>query len=364
MKILMIDAPYDEFLRNIYRTNCKLQDTRYEVQLCTIMKYCFGAADFYTHALRELGHEATDVLWNGIQMQKRWARDQAPSLHDTFPQNAPWPELRTWLWQVLEARVEAEKPDVLYLQTIYDLPADLLHRMKRHARLLVGQRAAPIPTDYDHSALDLVISSLPNMVAQFKTMGLDAEFQPLGFDARVLECLPPQKKLWDVVFVGGLGSTHAKRTEFLEAIAQRTPIHIWGYGVDSIRDDSPLLHNYHGQAWGEDLYRHFNAARIVLNVHSSWAEGYANNLRMFEATGVGTCLLTDHMTNINDYFQPGKEVFTYADEKECIRMIHHILKHETEREAVAHAGQKQTLSTYTYEAIAKQMESMLSARLA
>lgn len=363
MKILMIDAPYDEFLHAIYREDCALENACCEDQLCAVMQRCFGAADFYTHALRKLGHDATDLLWNAVPMQRRWARDNAPALAARFPEGAAWPVLRAWLWEVLEARVEAERPDVLYLQTIYDLPVDMLARMKRYCRLLVGQRAAPIPADYDHSALDLMVSSLPNMVRRFREMALDAVFQPLGFDARVLECVPPQEKCRDVVFVGGLGDAHAERTEFLEAVARRVPIHVWGYGHESLSPQSPLLDNFHGQAWGLDVYRHFRSARVVLNVHSPWAEGYANNLRLFEATGIGTCLLTDSMANLGEYFEPGREVYAYSNADECASLIRYALEHESEREAVAAAGQQRTLRQHTYDAVARLLESVLAERL-
>ena len=47
---------------------------------------------------------------------------------------------------------------------------------------------------------------------------------------------------------------------------------------------------------------------FVLNIHSDefWLIT-GGNIRMFEATGVGSCLLTDHKQNLQDLFIPDEE---------------------------------------------------------
>jgi hypothetical protein len=47
---------------------------------------------------------------------------------------------------------------------------------------------------------------------------------------------------------------------------------------------------------------------VALNRHIAAAEGHANNMRLYEATGVGTCLLTDRGSNLGELFEVGREV--------------------------------------------------------
>ena len=75
---------------------------------------------------------------------------------------------------------------------------------------------------------------------------------------------------------------------------------------------------------------------------------YANNLRLFEATGVGTLLLTDWKSNLSDLFHVGSEVIAYRNPEECSDLIRYYLSHEKERDAIARAGQQRTLRDHTY----------------
>ena len=72
---------------------------------------------------------------------------------------------------------------------------------------------------------------------------------------------------------------------------------------------------------------------------------YANNLALFEATGVGTLLITDWKQNLHEMFEPGKEVIAYRTREECAELIRYYLEHENEREEIARAGQRRTFGT-------------------
>src|SRR5262249_48624424 len=89
-------------------------------------------------------------------------------------------------------------------------------------------------------------------------------------------------------------------------------------------------------------------ASIALNRHIDVAEGFANNMRLYEATGVGTMLLTDEGSNLSELFEPGGEVETYVSEDELVEKIAHYLAHDDERRAIARAAQERTLRDPSY----------------
>jgi len=106
------------------------------------------------------------------------------------------------------------------------------------------------------------------------------------------------------------------------------------------------------------MYHVLNCSRITLNHHGDVLP-YANNMRLFEATGVGTLLLTDWKENLGEMFAPGKEVVTYRTPEECAELIRYYLAHDAERQAIARAGQARTLREHTYEQRTKELIALV-----
>jgi len=77
------------------------------------------------------------------------------------------------------------------------------------------------------------------------------------------------------------------------------------------------------------------------------AEKQTANMRLFEATGTGSFLLTEYYENLQDYFQPGVEIETFKDENELIEKIYYYLDNPEKRKAIASRGQKRCLSEYS-----------------
>jgi spore maturation protein CgeB len=134
----------------------------------------------------------------------------------------------------------------------------------------------------------------------------------------------------------------------LEKAARHYDIDFWGYGAESLRSTSPIKKNFHGSAWGLDMYRIRASARIVVNGHSSAAEGYANNMCLFETTGVGSLLVTDAKRNLSDLFEVGAEVVSYENADDCVEKLAFYLANDEARARLACAGQERTLREHTY----------------
>jgi spore maturation protein CgeB len=96
------------------------------------------------------------------------------------------------------------------------------------------------------------------------------------------------------------------------------------------------------------MYQVLRDSRVTLNHHIGIAANYANNMRLFEATGVGTMLLTDKKQNLHDMFEPGKELVVYNSADECLEIMRYFLDHDDERESIARAGQRRTLRDHNY----------------
>lgn len=358
MRFLVVDTDYPEFLHSLYNHHSPLSEEPYERQMAVRTTNLFGIADFYASNLRKLGHEATDIYANNECAQRAWAAERdLPRPRSWFWQLrwrrgvVPWLSRipnSGWMEEVLEAQVKHYRPDVLLNQAMDWISGDFLKKMKPHIRLLVGQIAAPLPRQDDWEVYDLVFSSLPNFVEHFRRLGIPSEFSRLGFEPKVLEHVGSQEKDIPVSFVGSLSQAHHQRLRLLERLCAELPIKVWGTRIDNVAQDSPIRNCYVGPAWGIQMYDILRRSKITVNHHIDIAGSYANNLRLYEATGVGTLLVTDWKENLHDMFEIGKEVVAYRSHEECKDLIRYYLEHDQEREAIAACGQQRTLREHTY----------------
>lgn len=381
MRILILNTDYTEFLHWLYAEHPGLERQTYENQMDARNNSFFGVADFYSSNLRKLGWEAWDIHANNALLQQTWAREHGVDVSSgsvrwqqqrlalqrvvSIAGKTPLRRLRTlvrpalsylsvdsrqsWFHDILAAQIKYYKPDILLNQAMDAIGGSFLREMKPYSRLLVGQIASPLPPGEDFGCYDLVISSLPNLVDHFARIGVRAELQRLAFEPRVLERFQGNGgQSVSVSFVGNLFQAHSTRIQWLEYICQRLDVNVWGMGVDNLPQDSPIRRFHMGTAWGLQMYQILHRSKITLNNHIDMAGPYANNCRLYEATGTGTLLVTDWKENLHEMFEPGKEVVPYRTPKECFSLIEYYLGHNKERETIAHAGQERTLRDHTY----------------
>lgn len=374
MKILLLDTFYPKFLSEIYSTNTNLSDATYEVQRNVLLDQCFGTSDFYSRHLNSLGCEAQNLIANCIPSQSTWAHEAGVSFFRPFLEISPrlyrLPFIGEMiarlpgLQQLVLNQIRDFKPDVLYCQDINFLVPKTLQILKKSVPLIVGQIASPLPPASFCRGYDLILTSFPHFVNRIRDMGVGSEFFRIGFDPSVLERLGKVKKDISTSFVGGIGRHHGGAVPTFEHLARNTPIEFFGYGLENVEKNSPIRSRHRGEVWGLNMYRSLARSHITLNRHISVAENYANNMRLYEATGVGTLLLTDHKDNIGELFDVGKEVLTYKSPEEAVELISYYLNHPSEANTIAQAGQSRTLSEHTYEARMNELLQILKTHLA
>jgi spore maturation protein CgeB len=96
------------------------------------------------------------------------------------------------------------------------------------------------------------------------------------------------------------------------------------------------------------MYQVLGQSKISINIHIDAAGDHANNMRLYESTGMGSLLITDSKKNLKDLFSVGSEVIAYNTVDQLCAAVEYYLVHEKEREAIALAGQKRTLREHCY----------------
>jgi spore maturation protein CgeB len=356
MRFLILNSDYSESLQWLYATRPGLENSPYNEQMTARNQSLLGIADFYSGNLRKLGHEAYDVNINNIWMQKAWAREHGIKAGDwrwDFRLRkgiVPWVfrvKDDRWFYDVLAAQIKYYQPDVL-LTLDMDLNLEFLRELKGEVRLLVGQHAAmPLSEEKDWSIYDLAVSSFPPTVEWFRRRDIPVALIRWCSDPSLPGRFPDTERTIPLSFVGSFFDVHQSRTALLEHLADTLPLQVWGLMGENGLEGSPLKRSYKGTAWGRDMFMILAQSRITLNHHGN-TPPYANNMRLFEATVMGTLLVTDWKQNLHEMFEPGKEVVAYRSAEECADLIKYYLEHEDERKRIAAAGQQRTLREHTY----------------
>lgn len=358
MKIVVVDTYYPAFLARFYAQQNDLAAADYPAQLQALLNACFGTSDFYSRHLNALGCEAQDLVVNCVPLQQSWAKSRNVPLsqlalkvpHRLFrvPVLGKFLADLPGLMDVAIAQIKLARPDVLYCQDLSFFPGELLRELRQHVRLVVGQIACPLPPESFLKGYDLILTSFPHFVDRLRTLGVASEYFRIGFDDRVLTLLGRVEKDIDFSFVGGISRHHGGAIPLLEYLAENTAMRVFGYGADSLPTSSPIRQRHCGEVWGLDMYRALARSRITLNRHINVAENNANNMRLFEATGVGAMLLTDRKDNLHELFDIGREVVAYSSKEEAAELVRHYLDHPEEAAQIAEAGQARTLREHTY----------------
>jgi spore maturation protein CgeB len=378
MRILILNSDTDEFLRWFYKPGAGLDIAPYATQAKARYESLYGMADFYSRSFKARGHEAVEIFPNNVWLQTAWARDKGINV-----EQPPLSILRedsdliakarrrlrshkTWLLplarrlglvrtisdqarHILLSQVEEMRPDIIINQSISTVGAETARRMQAKGRTLIVQQGIDLPTGTDLSPYDIGISMLQHVVDRFRQYGLYADQVHLGFEPSILDHFrSPAAKDISVCFVGNLAASHGARIKMLEGIAAQCEISLWLPNLKGIPTRSPLRGSYKGQAWGRGMYEILRRSKIVWNSHTDDARGAAGNMRLFEATGIGSFLLTDHASNLNTLFEPGKHLATYNNVNDCIEQIHHFLARDEERDRIARQGQAWTLGRHSY----------------
>lgn len=378
MRVTIVDTYYPRFLSDQYADDPALAAQPYDAQLQALAQTTFGTSDAYSAHLRELGHEAVEVVANADVLQATWARENGRQRLGRFvatrAPGRPGELLRRRFRQaVLGAQLEAFAPDVVYVQDLWALDRAFLDAQRAQGRLIVGQIASEPPGPEILRGYDLILSSFPHYVERFRALGVDSAYLRIAFYEEVLDRLrragvdpaPDAASRSGAVFVGGVDpAVHRERVELLDRLCSATDLDVYGYGAETLPPGSPIRRRFRGQAWGLGMYRVLAGAKVALNRHIAAAEGQANNMRLYEATGVGAALLTDSGANLDTLFEPGREVAVYEGPHDALSRLEGLLADDAARTRLAAAGQARTMREHTYRRRMQELVAILEGRLA
>jgi hypothetical protein len=397
MRFVIVTHCYDEFLDWLYRDQPQLVSATFAAQRAAYHATLFGSADFYVEGLRGLGHEVEEFVVNNGSGQRAWLREHgatnpigAPGVANTKVSLSAGlirqlrAQFHRWLgraraatsdalpvvlsprssFQTLITQLKAMRPDVVYNQSVFAFGNAELDEMKRYCDCLVGEHAATnLPDHIDYRRYDLIVSSFPPTLEWLRERGGRAALNRLAFDPRVLDSIPEVQRDLGVSFVGSFFEVHRSRLRLIEAVTKAAPdIAVHGSVTIEIDASSPLHGKIGPPLWGRDMFALLRRSQLTLNHHGD-VPPFANNMRLYEATGMGCLLITDHKDNLEEIFEPGKEIISYRDEEECCDKVRYFVddRRADERARIMAAGQQRTLRDHTYRARMRHLIELIEA---
>ena len=341
MKLVKITTVYPAYLNKFYDSHPELAGKNYAEQKAILDYDGFGWADFWSKALNPLGYEVMEVTLNNAPLQRVWAMENG------LP-NAT----KVALNEIALEQVKKFRPVVLWFDHHDEI---LLKRIRLEVpsiRLVLGFVGSAIPLTNVWCHMDLIISCAQESVDRLHNKGFRAEQLHHAFDPRINDHLQSSQKQIELSFIGHIvrrNQFHKEREYILEELCKKLSVKIYSPSADmTFMDDFKVVLGkgvYGGMQiirklgipakalatlpkvgvaalWSEmpmrqvntklkpfmnsgvfglEMYQTLRDSIITLNIHADSSTTHASNMRLFEATGVGTCLLTDWKENLHEF---------------------------------------------------------------
>lgn len=355
MKIQFLTSYYPPFLKSFYFKNTDFSTLSFlKMQEKLLNEYFADTGALYYYSSRH-GLESFLIVSNCEPMQKQWANENGIKYNEL-----------NWEKEIVLQQIIKVRPDVFYVESIFEFYGSFLSEASKYCKKVVSWIATPYSQNLKLNNIDLLLSSSPNFVKQFRNAGIKSEHMLPAFDTRVISLIDDVKeKDIPFSFVGGWSPVHINRKKALEKLVETTPIQLWGYGYDSKPNyskktikfyknllfpaRSKVLKAFQSELWGLEMYKVLKRSIVTFNIHEALISGKVGNMRMFEATGVGTMLLNDNGTNLAEMFVPGKEIEVYNSIDEAIEKSEYYIKHPEKAFEIGRNAQLRTMKDYNYD---------------
>lgn len=386
-KFVKISSYYPSYLKYFYGKNTNIP-LNYNEHLKFILGDFFSYGDAWSRYLNELGNEPYEIIYNDERLQKKWACLNGISIK------------KNWQKSILLEQLKIIKPNVIFWNTYINRDFIKILKSEVPAIKVNFTQIGVYFLDYGYfRKFSFVISCFRSQTDNLNSKGINAYFMKHGFHPIILDKIKADKKSIDFSFFGSIVSGHGfhyKRAEYLEYLLKNTPLEIWtdfknpsylryfkrfakniialnlnmfkklGFN-DSIlpdkikfnkikkwRNEGKLIKfqnnidkKFKVPIYGLEMFQKLANSKVSFNIHIDEAGNQAANMRMYEVTGIGTCLLTDWKEDIKEYFEPDYEIVTYKSKEEALEKVNFLLDNLKESESIALNGQKRTLRNHT-----------------
>lgn len=349
--------------------------TSHEAAVERIQRHSLGWSWCHQQAFRELGVACSTLIPASTAVRHHW---QAGTAMAAAPNDLP-PALAYVL-----AAVRAERPDVLLLENPAFLDAQALALLGGPAKrpLLVTHLCAALPpaATATLARYDLVLCCSPHFLTLARAQGARAALHYHAAPPAALELPSPPlaSRLRRACFAGSIvaGSRyHARRLRLLRQVCRAgVPIDLFSAppisrplaalksrcggesrlvrGLEALEQrltaGSPLRRALRPPVYGQAMFHTLQRYICTVNVHAGMAQGFAANMRLFEAAALGVCLISEDHPNLNDLFTPEREILTYRTGQDLIERLRFCIDHPEAARAIGERARERARQSHRY----------------
>lgn len=397
-RLLIISSMYPGYLESFYKNNTDVKNLDYNQHHDALLKDSTEFVASYTKTFERLGIYVNCIIDNDIFLQNKWK--EINGIKNATKQVTIYNQVKNFA------------PDILWIEDLRFIDKDLLLRIKtciNSIKLIIAYHCSPYNSGILEKlkTVDFVITCTPGLKNAFEDNGIRSYLVYHGFDSDLLSRVLKGNSEAEnkVVFTGSLfqgDGTHSQRIELIESFLRENmalSLHLYlepqykifakksiyranqvltKLKLEKLKKYFPVfehvnapVRNYSrslikanlGPVFGLEMYQLLSLSGIVLNTHGEVAGDYAGNMRLFEATGVGSCLLTDNKTNLAELFDTESDIVAYENVDDCIEKARWLLENKVERKKIALAGQQRTLNSHKVEDRVKQIIEIIMNEL-
>ena len=302
----------------------------------------------------------TPIVYNSKEIQLIWLKKNNIKNINNLKNNEDF----------FNQQIEHIKPEVIFFNNFNSLPNRSYIELKEKysfIKLLITWDGI-LGNAEKLKVFDIILSPLHYLTKYYNSNSIRAYYMPLAYQ-NFLKNTIEDKKIYDVSFVGSINlfkSGHFRRLEFLYRLSKKNKIKMFLANMGFYRIVISLFRclikfDFNSAFYliilklksskpklGIEMLRAIKLSKISLNFHIDVAKNEAANLRMYEVTGSGSCLLTDYKDNINEIFIDGEEIMTFKNVDECSRKIDFLLSNNKILKKISTQGQRRTLSDHSF----------------
>ena len=344
LRFLHIHSFYPDVIQHLYSRTPGLANTDFVSQTKAVLQDGFSSSHIFVEPLSDMGFETHFIVPDNPYAQRRWVLDNNPASLNSD----------AGLMEIVAAQIEAIQPDIIYTCDPIRFDSRFFRSLTHKPALLMGWRGANIHAGIDWSMFDVILSGLPGILEYALQLGArNTEFFFPGFPVNIIEEVKNEHERFDVVFSGSWTTgQHQGRNQVLNHVAKHATSsgkpYSCVYYLNSGQQElpPPVQRVALPPRFGLAMHKALKRGRIVLDgraTHTFKTEDTlidigrqdTVNMRLFEATGQGSFIITQHLDNLNQFFEPGTEIETYQTQSELLEKIQFYLDHPEEREAIA-----------------------------
>lgn len=205
-----------------------------------------------------------------------------------------------------------------------------------------------------------------SMVQKMRECGAqNADWLPLGvfdyeFDSRLSEdSLFSIERDIDLIYIG---SCFLQKLPLLAAVQKAFGRNFRMHGMFAWKHNAYFIARHGSRQWirpvsHAERTRLYQRTKIGFNIHVS--DYSVGNQRLYHLPAHGVMQISDCPTDLNEIYDVGREVVSYATADQLIEQIRYYLAAHEERLAIARAGYRRTMKEYRFQDVTRRAAELI-----